>query len=219
MTTSSELTPRTEASPAPVPPPLPPLVAPRRRVRPWAGALLVLVLLVLVAAPAGVAAWLSSQQPPEYAAVVELIHQPEDDSSVEGVDREMATHQVLLQRRTLLQEVADGAGRTTDELSDDLSVEIVDGSSVLRVELVDTYPERGRVTLDDLVERYLASADRLTASSDIGQLRALAPTDVLDEPVGPQPLRAAAAGVLLGILLAGVLLALLRVRWGRDRTT
>jgi uncharacterized protein involved in exopolysaccharide biosynthesis len=37
--------------------------------------------------------------------------------------------------------------------------------------------------------------------------------------VGPQPARAAAAGLLLGIFLAGVLLALLHLRRGRDRTT
>jgi uncharacterized protein involved in exopolysaccharide biosynthesis len=174
---------------------------------------------VLLAAPAAVAALLNAQQPSEYAAVVEVIHQPEENSTVEGVDREMATHSVLLQRRTLLQEVAPSAGRSTDDLADDLSVEIVDGSSVLRVQLVDTDPDRAQSTLEDLVDRYLASADRLAETSDIGRLRVLAPPGVLDEPVGPQPARAAAAGLLLGIFLAGVLLALLRLRRGRGRTT
>ncbi|UOY00207.1 hypothetical protein [Blastococcus sp. PRF04-17] len=189
---------------------------PRRR---RGTALLALVLLTLVAAPAATAAALASRQPTEYAAVVELIHQPEDNSTVEGVDREMATHSVLLQRRPLVQEVAADAGRPADELSDDLSVEAVDGSSVLRVQLVDTDPERARETLDDLVDRYLASADRLAVTSDIGRLRVLAPSDVLDEPVGPDPVRAGAAGLLLGIFLAGLLLALLRLRRGRGRTT
>jgi uncharacterized protein involved in exopolysaccharide biosynthesis len=200
-------------------PPLPPLVTPRRIALHRPGALLALALVVLLAAPAAVAALLNAQQPSEYAAVVEVIHQPEENSTVEGVDREMATHSVLLQRRTLLQEVAPSAGRSTDDLADDLSVEIVDGSSVLRVQLVDTDPDRAQSTLEDLVDRYLASADRLAETSDIGRLRVLAPPGVLDEPVGPQPARAAAAGLLLGIFLAGVLLALLRLRRGRGRTT
>jgi uncharacterized protein involved in exopolysaccharide biosynthesis len=200
-------------------PPLPPLVTPRRSALHRPGALLALALVVLLAAPAAVAALLNAQQPSEYAAVVEVIHQPEENSTVEGVDREMATHSVLLQRRTLLQEVAPSAGRSTDDLADDLSVEIVDGSSVLRVQLVDTDPDRAQSTLEDLVDRYLASADRLAETSDIGRLRVLAPPGVLDEPVGPQPARAAAAGLLLGIFLAGVLLALLRLRRGRGRTT
>ncbi|MCW2579528.1 MAG: hypothetical protein JWR82_1129 [Blastococcus sp.] len=218
-----------QAPPAPVTaPPLPPvpplprlssLVTRRRFALRRPGVPLALTLAVLLAAPAAVAALLNAQQPTEYAAVVEVIHQPEENSTVEGVDREMATHSVLLQRRTLLQEVAPGADRSTDDLAENLSVEIVDGSSVLRVQLVDTDPDRARSTLEDLVDRYLASADRLAETSDIGRLRVLSPPGVLDEPVGPQPARAAAAGLLLGIFLAGVLLALLHLRRGRDRTT
>lgn len=228
MTRSEELASRAETGPpgtapagTPEWPPRahPPLVVPRRRGRRRAAVLLALTVAALLAAPAAAAAVFSANQPSEYAAVVELIHQPEDGGTVEGVDREMATHQVLLQRRLLVQEVADDAGRSTDELADDLSVEIVDGSSVLRVQVVDTDPDRAREALGDLVDRYLASADRLAATSDIGRLRVLAPPALLDEPVGPQPLRAGAAGLLLGIFLAGLLLALLRLRRLRGRTT
>lgn len=218
MTRPDAPAPPAEASPARGAVPSP-RVVPRRHPSRRAAALLVPVLAVLLAAPAAAAAVLSANQPTEYAAVVELIHQPEGDSSVEGVDREMATHQVLLQRRSLVQDVAAGVGRVTDDLSDDLSVEIVDGSSVLRAQVVDTDPDRARRALDGLVDRYLASADGLAAMSDIGRLRALAAPAVLDEPAGPDPLRAGAAGLLLGILLAGVLLAFLRLRRGRGRTT
>lgn len=206
------------AAPPPPPPPPPPLSSSAgRRRRP--AVLLALVVALLLATPAVVAGVLSAQQDTEYGAQVELIHQPGDNSSIEGVDREMATHQVLLQRRPLVQQVAADVGRSTDAFSDGLSVEIVDGSSVLRVQVVDTDADRARESLDVLVESYLDSAESLASTSDIGQVRALAPAAVLDEPVGPQPLRAAAAGLLLGLLLSAVLLALLRLRRGRDRAS
>ena len=44
----------------------------------------------------------------------------------------------------------------------------------------------------------------------------LTPATVLEEPVGPQPLRAAAAGGLLGLLLAFLLLAFTRVKRSPD---
>jgi hypothetical protein len=46
------------------------------------------------------------------------------------------------------------------------------------------------------------------AAPDIGTLRVLGEPWVLDEPVAPEPLRAAAAGFLLGSVLVVVLLLL-----------
>ena len=197
--------------------PHPPLVsgAPGRR---QSGRILLAGLAAtLLVLPAVVAGMVAAAQPDRFAAEVELLHQPEDNSTSESVDREMATHQVLLQQRPLLAETADAVGRSPEDLADSLTVEIVDGSSVLRLEVEDARPQRARESLNALVERYLESADRLAAGSDIGQLRALAPPSVLDEPVGPDALRAAAAGLLLGMVLVVALLALLRSRHGRSK--
>ena len=207
-----------ERSPVPVsgtpPVPRPPVVASSHRAGRGRNVLLGLLLIALLAVPAGIAGAVSTTQPTRYAAEVELLHEPEDATTAESVDREMATHSVLMQRRPLVEESAAVAGRSAEALADDLSVEIVDGSSVLRVRVVDVDPDRARTALGDLVDRYLASADRLAAGSDIGRLRVLAPPTVLDEPVGPQPLRAAAAGLLVGLLLVVALLGLLRLRRG-----
>ena len=202
--------------PASTPPPAPlTIVGPRRKFS--SRVLLAVLAATLLALPAVVAGMVAAAQPDRFAAEVELLHQPEDNSTSESVDREMATHQVLLQQRPLLGETADAVGRSPKDLADSLTVEIVDDSSVLRLEIEDAEPERAREALNALVERYLESADRLAAGSDIGQLRVLAPPSVLDEPVGPDALRAAAAGLLLGMVLVVALLALLRSRHGRSK--
>lgn len=207
--------PERPVAPQPGTPPVPrPPVVPHRRPGGGRRVLLGLLVVALLAVPTGIAAAVSATQPTRYAAEVELLHEPEDATTAESVDREMATHSVLMQRRPLVQESAAVAGRSADALAEDLSVEIVDGSSVLRVQVVDVDPERARTALDDLVDRYLASADRLAAGSDIGRLRVLAPPTVLDEPVGPKPLQAGAAGLLVGLLLVAALLGLLRLRRG-----
>lgn len=187
---------------------------PRRR--PGGRVLVALLAATLLIVPAVVAGAVAAAQPDRFAAEVALLHEPEDNSTVESVDREMATHQVLVQQRPLLQDTADAVGTDREDLADALTVEVVEGSSVLRMEVVDDDPERARETLNVLVDRYLASADRLAAGSDIGRLRVLAPPSTLEEPVGPDPLRAAAAGALLGIVLVVGLLALLRSRHGRS---
>lgn len=209
---------RTTALPTPpVPPPVP--TGPTRpRSRTWLTTLLlVLICAVLLLAPAALAAGLTVRQPTEYAAEVELLHAPEDTGSVEIVDRAMATHEVLLQRRALLQDIAEEVGRSPRALADDLTVELVGGSSVLRVRVVDVDPDRARETLDVLTDRYLRPATLLASTTDIGRLRVVEPPAVLQEPAGPQPARAGAAGLLLGLLLVGAFLTVLRLRRRRDR--
>ena len=210
---------RTTALPTPPVPPPPasgPAPAPSRS-RAWLKLLLVLICAVLLLAPAALAAGLTARQPTEYAAEVELLHEPEDASSVEIVDRAMATHEVLLQRRALLQDTAEEVDRSPRALADDLTVELVGGSSVLRVRVVDVDPERARETLEVLTDLYLPSAVLLAPATDIGRLRVLEPPAVLLEPAGPQPARAGAAGLLLGLLLVGAFLTVLRLRRRRDR--
>ena len=181
----------------------------------WATlALGALVALLFLAPAAGALAW-SIRQPPTYAAEVELLHSPSDASTVDLVDRQLATHEVLILRRQLIEEVADDVGRDAAALLDDLSVEVVEGSSVLRLRVVDTDPQRAEEAADAIASEYSRSTSLLDASSGIGTVTVLAPPDLLDDPVGPQPFRAAAGGALVGLVLAVALLALLRRRHRR----
>ncbi len=183
---------------------------------------MVLCAAVLLLPTAG-AAVLSAAQPPTWAAGVDLLHEAADPSSAEGVQREMTTQQVLLLRRPLIEEAAAAVGRDPESLLDDVSVETVEDSAVLHLQVRDRDGERARETVQYLADHYLESAGQpppappapeapeapdAPAAPDIGTLRVLGEPWVLDEPVAPEPLRAAAAGFLLGSVLVVVLLLL-----------
>jgi len=164
---------------------------------------------------------LSAVQPPTWAAEVELLHEAADPSTAEGVQREMATQQVLLLRRPLVEDAAAAVGRDPESLLDDVSVEIVEDSAVLQLQVRDRDEERALETVQYLADHYLESAGQppgaaeapdAPAAPDIGTLRVLGEPWVLDEPVAPEPLRAAAAGFLLGSVLVAVLLVLARLQ-------
>jgi len=185
---------------------------PRGRLRRRRKILLGVVIAALILLPAvGAAVW-SSRQPSTYAAEVDLLHQPSDTSATDTIDRQLATHQVLLLRRDLLDDVAESVGRDPDELADDVGVEIVEGSSVLRIRVVDENRDRARRAATTLADRYAAIAGRLAPTSNIGRVELVDSATVLGEPVGPEPLRAAAAGGLAGLVLVLAFLALLRLR-------
>ena len=193
-------------------PPVKPPAEPTRRGSVWAAvALWALVALLFLAPAAGALAW-SVRQPATYAAEVELLHSPSDASTVDLVDRQLATHEVLLLDRALLDDAADDVGRDPEVLRDNVTAEIVEGSSVLRLVVVDTDPQRAVDAAGFISSEYASSTGALDASSAIGTVEVLAEPDLLDDPVGPQPIRAVAAGALVGLVLGVALLALLRLR-------
>jgi capsular polysaccharide biosynthesis protein len=139
---------------------------------------------------------------------VDLLHEPSDTSASDTIDRQLATHQVLLLRRSLLDDAAESVGRDPEELTEDVSVEIVEGSSVLRLQVVDPDRDRAERTAAVVADRYVGIADLLAPTSNIGRVQVVSAPTLLDEPVGPQPLRAAAAGALLGLVLVVTFLGL-----------
>lgn len=181
----------------------------RRPLVPWS-----VLLAGLLLVPPALAAAISATESPTYAAAVDLILQPDPTSSTDTMDRTLATHQVLLEQRPLLQEVADGVDWDPDDLADALEVEAVGESNVLRLQVADEDADRARRAAQLLADRYLNSSD--AGAAPPGDLAAVAPAAVLPDRVGPQPLRAAAAGAVAGLLL-GALLLLLRSRGERTR--
>lgn len=252
-----------------------------------AAVLAALLLLLPVAA-----ALLSAAQPPTYAAQVDVLYRGSETTG-SSIERELATQQVVLQSRSLIDEAAATAGREPKDLVDDVSVEVVEESNVLRLLVEDHDPERAQEIAQSLVDQYIAAVREQAAASTtsaqertllqgqidertarleaiaarvaeivelpapsaaleteqrnldaeaqvirqrlvelqaqlldadvralregVGRAQVLAAPAVLDEPVGPQPLRAAAAGALTGLVLVVALLALLRLRHERSR--
>ncbi len=170
-----------------------------------------LVVALLVLPTVGAAVW-SMLQAPTYAAQIDLLHRPVDGTPSDAVDRQLATHRVLLLRRDDLDEVARAVGRDAEGFADDVSVEVVEGSSILRIEVVDENRRRAEQAAQRLADQYTGTAGRLASSSGIGEVRVVDPPTALPDPVGPQPLRAAAAGALTGAVLVAAFLAFLRLR-------
>lgn len=134
--------------------------APAARRRRWPVVLSVLLVLL----PAGLAAGISAQQPPTYAAVADILYEGDVSGSSESIERQLATQQVLLTNRSAIDAAAEQGGRSPEDLLDAVSVEIVEGSNVLRVR-VEHGNRTGAVDLaQSLVDRYVAVvAERVSA--------------------------------------------------------
>ncbi len=172
----------------------------------------IVLALQLVLLPAvGAAAW-SNAQPPTYAAEVDLLHEPTEASGTVTVDRQLATHEVLILRQPLIDDAARSVGRDPKDLTESIEVQAVGASSVLRIRVEDRDPQRAASTAAFVAIQYVSRADTLAASSTIGRMRMVAEPTILDGPVAPEPLRAGAAGLLSGIFLAVALVGLLRLR-------
>jgi hypothetical protein len=258
---------------------------------PLSGRALAAVLALLVLVPPVAAGLVSTAQAPVYAAEADVLYVGSDASDSQGTERELATQQVLLQSRPLIQAAAKKSGRAAADLAGAVSVEILDQSNVLRLRVEDRDRRRAADSASSLVDEYIAAVakqtaasgtageeralledevDRLTArrttveerlasiranpsgaapdeqqtleneaaaipqrlaelearlldvnvravQEKAGRAQVLAAPSVLDEPVAPQPLRAAAGGALLGLLLATGLWTLLRHRRDRSR--
>jgi uncharacterized protein involved in exopolysaccharide biosynthesis len=250
---------------------------------------LVVALIVLV--PTVGAALISASQAPTYAAQADILYRAVSGNSPEAMDQEMATQRLAMTNRMAVEAAANAVGRKPDELAKKVSVEVLDGSNILRLKTVDRSREVARSVTASLALRYTAAvtqraADRRTAqkasfdqqiaaanarlvaiNARLGLIAATGlvppPTlaaealelqgeaqvlrqqvvdlqtqslqwdadhpdagmpsaeiavlpNVLPDPVGPQPLRAAAAGALVGLLLAFLLVAFVRRRHAHE---
>lgn len=250
----------------------------------------------LLLAPPVAAAALSAAQAPTYGVVADIVFEGDSSASSETADRELATQRLLLLSRSAIAQAAQEAGRSAKELTKDTSVEVPEGSSILRLQVEDKSAATARAIAESLVTQYttavedrrtarladqreligtqidgrtkrlteitarisavaaqigvvpstrtapaglvaeqqgleaeaqlirqqvadlqtqLVEIDVLNLEGGAGRADVLVSPTVLDEPVAPQPLRAAAGGVLVGLLLVFALLTLVRVRFRR----
>jgi len=168
-------------------------------------------LALLLLPPIVTVAW-SLTRPTSYAAQVDLVLLPSSGSGADVINRDLATHQVLVTREPLVDDVARTVQRDPADLRRNLTAEAVEQSNVLRLQVVDQDRDRAQRTAHYLALEYTAAADQMVGTSDMANVRMVGPATVLDQPVGPKPLQAAAAGTLLGLVLLAGFLALLRLR-------
>jgi capsular polysaccharide biosynthesis protein len=195
----------TDAAPAQEQPAAPP---PPRRIAVWE----VLALLVLPVTVAALGAFATaSLSEPVHAARSEIIFDLRRlDWS--GAVRYLETQQVVVTGRTLLSPVAQSFDLSFLELERDLRVEKVGDSGVLRLEYRHPDPTLAQAVTKAITDRYLVVLREFERLEGTGH-RLLTPAFVLEKPVSPQPLRAAAIGAVIGLALAAAGVVLRSHAW------
>lgn len=175
--------------------------APPRRTR-WP------IFLAAAAVPlaAGTAYVAAALGEPLYAARSEVVFHLRD-LGADAAARFLATQALTAQSRIVLEPVAARLGVPAGVLDEQLSVEVLPGSNVMRLEHAHRDGAVALATVQDVTGRYLTLLRDVEMIEEASH-RLLTPAFVLDEPVAPRPLRAAALGALVGLaLVAGVLVA------------
>ena len=123
-------------------------------------------------------------------------------------ERFLATQAVIARSRTVLKPIGAALSVDLKELEDHLEVATIGSSGVVRLQYAS---ENGPLALDvvrALTDRYLAELRMFDKTESTGHW-VLTRAFLLDDPIAPQPLRAAALGALAG-LVVGVAVVLLR---------
>jgi uncharacterized protein involved in exopolysaccharide biosynthesis len=130
----------------------------------------------------------------------------------------MVTQTMIIKSNSVLGPVATKAGMPLNRLRDGVSAEIVGRSNVLRLTVGDHDRARAVVLVQLISTEYLrtsdASASADTASPTGDRTHPITPSVLtaaspLGHPLQPQPLRALAAGALLGLLAAAAVVTVM----------
>lgn len=180
----------------------------------YRSAKLVFVLILPVLVTPLVAFVAASQSKPIYAArsevMLDLRRLPWDVA-----ERVVATEIVVAQSRAILMPVANSFQIPVRDLERDLSPELIRNSSVVRLQYEHANPTLALDITRAITDRYVATLQNL--SSEETRVRILTPPFVLEEPISPKPLRAAAVGAAIGMMLAAAGAALWIQPWRTTR--
>ncbi|HTO67163.1 MAG TPA: hypothetical protein VMM15_38600 [Bradyrhizobium sp.] len=116
-------------------------------------------------------------------------------------ERFLGTQLVVVQSRTTLGAIAEQFSIPFDKLKNDLTVEIVRSSTVMRLEYRNANAVDAQQILNSITDRYLSTL-REFEQGEGGSHRLLTPALLLDDPIAPQPLRSTAFGALAGLALS-----------------
>jgi hypothetical protein len=132
--------------------------APRHRIT-FLGLTVLFITIVAVGAAAG--SYGSLLLPNKYAARAELQYSLSQAIPNELLreDRTLTTQRILLRSRRVIEPVASENGMTPEDLAENVSVEVVENSEIIEVEVRDRTRERAEALLNGIVSRYLDLAN------------------------------------------------------------
>lgn len=166
-------------------------------------ALLLLVPVLLAGLGSGAVSALS---PTVYGARSEIVFSLRD-MGWDLAERFLATQLVIAESGTTLAPVAGQFSMRLSELRDDLHVDVVRSSGVMRIEYRHTDAATAEAVVKTITDRYLVAL-REFEQVEGGSHRLLTPAQLLEDPIGPKPLRAFAIGALAGLAIAAAALVL-----------
>jgi capsular polysaccharide biosynthesis protein len=182
--------------------------------------ILVIVALSVLASFAGAAlAYSLFLQPKVYGGQAEFLLTASPELSDAAADRAILTQVEIVTSPTVLQPVAGQTGARLQRLEDAVSADMVGRTNILHITVADRDPGRA-VRLTQLVaSQYGRASAQPVARAERPQLTVtpLTAARQSDGLLQPQPLRALAAGALLGLLAAAVAVVALWRPWRLTR--
>jgi capsular polysaccharide biosynthesis protein len=143
-----------------------------------------------------------------YGGRAEVLFERDSDAFFEGA-RDMETQKELMRSGVVLGPVSQSFGISREALDEALEIEVEGESDVLRVTVAHPNSQTARMLAARIVESYVRSLE-VSASTD--RARVVTPAYVLEDPVEPRPVRAAAAGAVAALLVvAGVAILLTHI--------
>ena len=162
----------------------------------WIGLLCVLPVLLAAAAAYTAAHYLDELRGGRSEI---MFHLPE--LAGDAANRFLATQPVVVRSYPVVEPVARAEAMPVEDLLDNLDASLVQGSTLMRIEYHDVDAERIVRVLEGVTIGYLALL-RDIALIEGASHRILSAPYLLEEPVSPRPIRAAAIGAVVGIAVA-----------------
>jgi capsular polysaccharide biosynthesis protein len=176
--------------------------------------LLLLVAPVIVAFIAFAVAWYSERV---YAGRAEVILDLQG-VTWDAAERFIGTELAVANSRAVLGPVSQKFRVSMEELTGNLSVEVLRNSSIVQLEYESANASLALELTKAITEQYVAVMQELAASGDL-HFRVLTAPFLLETPVSPQPLRAAVLGAVAGLALAVTGIILWAQLWRTSRWT
>jgi capsular polysaccharide biosynthesis protein len=167
-------------------------------------ALLLLILPVILSG--GVAFISTSRMEPVYGAESDILF--DWGARADVLEKFLATQAVLARSQAVLSPVSVALGLPLETLEENLSIEFLRGSAVMRIQYADNDANRAMEVNKAIVESYSGLLNNI---SFINSARyTLVTARVLDEPVWPKPLQATAVGIAVGMAIGIAALTLVQ---------